>query len=158
MQKPNVFVDTSLLVRSLIARDKGLENLLYKYLKGELILSSGLGVLEETYYKLISLVTRAFTGKTGVHAVKQEWKRNEDISKNVKTRFDILLELIDIGVIFIVPTTMPIFKRSYEISREYGLFPNDALIVATCEAYEIKKIATYDKDFEKVDFLEIFVP
>ena len=104
-----------------------MENLLYKYLKGELILFSGLGVLEETYYKLISLVTQAFTGKTGVHAVKREWKRNEDISKNVKTRFDILLELIDSGVILIVPTTMPIFKRSYEISREYGLFPNDAL-------------------------------
>jgi hypothetical protein len=50
-----IFVDTSLLVRSLIAGDKGLENLLYKYLKGELILFSGLGVLEETYYKLISL-------------------------------------------------------------------------------------------------------
>lgn len=76
----------------------------------------------------------------------------------MKTRFDILLELIDSGVILIVPTTMPIFKRSYEISREYGLFPNDALIAATCEAYEIKRIATYDKDFERVDFLKIFVP
>ena len=76
----------------------------------------------------------------------------------MKTRFDILLELIEIGAILVVPTTMSIFKRSYDISREYGLFPNDALIAATCESYEIKKIATYDMDFEKVDFLEVFVP
>ena len=158
MQKHSIFVDTSLFVRSLIAGDKGLENLLYRYLEGELILFSGLGVLEETYYKLISLVTQALTGKTGAHAVKREWKRNEDISRNVRTRFDILLGLIDIGAILVVPTTMPIFKRSYEISRKYGLFPNDALIAATCESYEIEKIATYDKDFEKVDFLEIFLP
>ena len=158
MQNHSVFIDTSLFVRSLIAGDKGLENLLYRYLEGELTLFTGLGVLEETYYKLISLVTQALTGKTGVHAVKREWKRNEDISKNVKVRFDVLLKLIDIGAILVVPTTISIFKRSYEISREYGLFPNDALIAATCESYEIRKIATYDKDFEKVDFLEVFVP
>lgn len=158
MQKHDVFVDSSLLVRSLLAGDKGLEDLLCKYLDGELVLFIGLGVLEETYYKLISLVTQALTGKTGAHAVKREWKRNEDISKNVKMRFDVLLELIDIGAILVVPTTMSTFKRSYEISREYGLFPNDALIAATCESYEIRKIATYDKDFGKVDFLEVFVP
>ena len=35
---------------------------------------------------------------------------------------------------------------------------HDALIAATCESYEIKKIATYDMDFEKVDFLEVFIP
>ncbi len=72
MQRHNVFVDTLLLVRSLITGDKGLGNLLYKYLDGELVLFIGIGVLEETYYKLISLVTQALTGKTGVHAVKRE--------------------------------------------------------------------------------------
>jgi predicted nucleic acid-binding protein len=158
MQKHSVFVDTSLFVRSLVAGDKGLDNLLHRYLEGELILFTGLGVLEETYYKLISLVTQTITGKTGVHNVKREWKRNKDISKNVETRFDILLELIDVGVIVVVPTTMSIFKRSYEISREYNLFPNDALIAATCESHGIRRIATHDKDFEGVDFMEIFVP
>ncbi|MEM4945846.1 MAG: PIN domain-containing protein [Archaeoglobaceae archaeon] len=33
--------------------------------------------------------------------------------------------------------------------------PNDALIAATCKHYGIKKIATFDEDFKKVDFLEI---
>ena len=158
MQNHSVFVDTSLFVKSLIAGDKGLENQLCRYLEGELILFTGLGVLEETYYKLISLVTQALTGKTGAHTVKREWNKNKDISKNVKKRFDILLELIDIGAILVVPTTMSIFKRSCDISCTYGLFPNDALIAATCESYKIKKIATYDKDFEKIDFLEVFVP
>lgn len=57
MQKLDVFMDTSLFVRNLIAGDRGLENLLYRYVGGESILFSGLGILEETYYKLISLVT-----------------------------------------------------------------------------------------------------
>ena len=37
----------------------------------------------------------------------------------------------------------------------YDLLPNDALIAATCRHYGIKKIATFDEDFERVDFLEI---
>jgi len=32
------------------------------------------------------------------------------------------------------------------------------LIAATCKHYDIKKIATFDPDFERVDFLEIITP
>ncbi|RLI81692.1 ribonuclease VapC, partial [Archaeoglobales archaeon] len=35
------------------------------------------------------------------------------------------------------------------------LLPNDSLIAATCKHYGIKKIATFDDDFKRVDFLEI---
>ena len=38
---------------------------------------------------------------------------------------------------------------------KYCLHPNDALIAATCKHYGIKKIATFDPDFKRVDFLEI---
>ena len=43
----------------------------------------------------------------------------------------------------------------FEILKKYDLLPNDALIAATCRHYGIKKIATFDEDFERVDFLEI---
>ncbi len=43
----------------------------------------------------------------------------------------------------------------FEIAEEYGLLPNDALIAATCKYYGIKKIATFDDDFKRVDFLEV---
>ena len=41
------------------------------------------------------------------------------------------------------------------VAERYGLLPNDALIAATCKHYEIRKIATFDPDFKRVDFLEI---
>ncbi|MBU7010258.1 MAG: PIN domain-containing protein [Theionarchaea archaeon] len=43
------------------------------------------------------------------------------------------------------------------MSYAFSLLPNDALIAATCKFYGIRRIATYDKDFEKVDFLKVFV-
>lgn len=41
------------------------------------------------------------------------------------------------------------------IMEKYKLLPNDALIAATCRHYGIKKIATFDEDFKRVDFLEV---
>jgi len=43
----------------------------------------------------------------------------------------------------------------WELMRNYKLLPNDALIAATCKHYGIKKIATFDEDFKRVEFLEV---
>ena len=40
------------------------------------------------------------------------------------------------------------------LMNNYKLLPNDALIAATCKHYSVKKIATFDPDFKRVDFLE----
>ncbi len=37
----------------------------------------------------------------------------------------------------------------------YRLLPNDAVIVATCQYYGIKKIATFDSDFNRVSSLDV---
>lgn len=37
----------------------------------------------------------------------------------------------------------------------YRLLPNDAAIAAACRYYEIKRIATFDRDFDRVDFLKV---
>lgn len=36
----------------------------------------------------------------------------------------------------------------------YRLLPNDALIATTCKYFNLNKIATFDSDFDRVDFLE----
>ena len=41
---------------------------------------------------------------------------------------------------------------------KYKLLPNDALIAATCKHHGIRKIATFDPDFDRVDFLEVVTP
>ncbi|MGB2843084.1 MAG: PIN domain-containing protein [Halobacteriota archaeon] len=51
-----------------------------------------------------------------------------------------------------------IFDVSKDVIKEYLLLPNDALIAATCKHHGINKIATFDSDFKRVDFLEIITP
>ncbi len=38
---------------------------------------------------------------------------------------------------------------------KYNLLPNDALIVATCRAYGISKVASFDGDLKNLDFIEL---
>ena len=41
------------------------------------------------------------------------------------------------------------------VAEKYGLLPNDALIATTCKHHGINKIATFDSDFKRVDFLAV---
>ena len=49
-------------------------------------------------------------------------------------------------------------KKVNYFVKNYTLLPSDALIAASCNGNGIAKIATFDKDFEKVNFLEIIKP
>lgn len=42
-----------------------------------------------------------------------------------------------------------------EIMQKYRLLPYDALIVSTCIFNGIREIATFDKDFKRVDLLDV---
>jgi len=42
-----------------------------------------------------------------------------------------------------------------EYMTKYRLLPNDALIVATCRAYNINNIATFDEDLKRVPWINI---
>ena len=45
-----------------------------------------------------------------------------------------------------------------DVIYRYRLLPNDASIALTCKIEGIGKIATFDSDFERVDFVEIMRP
>ncbi|QDA31533.1 PIN domain-containing protein [Thermococcus indicus] len=57
-------------------------------------------------------------------------------------------------------TSTMVYRESQGISelktimRKYRLMPSDAQIVLTCRNYGIEKIATFDSDFKRVDFLK----
>ncbi|WP_420917878.1 PIN domain-containing protein [Pyrodictium abyssi] len=52
-----------------------------------------------------------------------------------------------------LPTSIGI-DTLIEYMTKYKLLPNDALIAATCRAYGIENIATFDEDFGRVPWLK----
>ncbi len=98
-------------------------------------------VLDSSFYTSINVVEEV------MYITKKLTKMsNKETSKYVKN----VIDNLEINVI----TDLPL-SEFIEIFENYNLLPNDALIAATCRYYGIKKIATFDEDFKRVDFLEV---
>ncbi|AIG97957.1 PIN domain-containing protein [Archaeoglobus fulgidus] len=125
-----IFLDTNFIVNLIFETEftETAKAILVKYADSDLITS--ISVIEETLF-----VLKRLTRKT-----------NREIAELVAN----LLDGVEIEVLEKLPISVFL-----EVFREYDLLPNDALIAATCKHYDIKKIATFDEDFKRVDFLEV---
>jgi len=78
-------------------------------------------------------------------------KNPEEITRINLNKIEELLDLAET-----LPMNKEIEDLSFEIIKKYGLLPNDALIAATCKHYGIRNIATFDRNFERIDFLKVW--
>ena len=150
--REKVVVDSSVLIKTLLENEKRIIlSLLENY---ELFSPSN--VLEETAYKTIVLTISDMIDSNKFHKIKKAWERGVG-ELEIRKRIEILEDLTT-TIIRILYVNEEIHWLSKNFSFEYKLLPNDALIAATCKHYEIKKIATFDPDFKRVDFLEVIAP
>jgi len=146
-----VFVDSSVFVTHCMAGDSTLIKLLKSF---KLLISPN--VIEESFYKSMYLRTETIHGRTGKYLLRDTYKRDKNAYRGVYQYFhEFIPKLIEAGELRVLPINAEIVLDSVKISWEYSLLPNDALIAATCKHYGIKKIATFDEDFKRVDFLEV---
>ncbi|BAD85833.1 predicted nucleic acid-binding protein, containing PIN domain [Thermococcus kodakarensis KOD1] len=92
-------------------------------------------------------------GITNVYEAKKFAKLKEG-QYLLEQAYSTVMELVQLSGITVVEEEDD-FEILKDISREYGLLPNDAIIVATCVKHGITKIATFDSDFDNVPFLKI---
>ena len=103
------------------------------------------------YSEVVYVWVRLSTGMSTL-----QLKKSPKVIKSGSKEFNKVLNLLDLAEN--LPINNVIEKMANEIIINYGLLPNDALIAATCKQYGIKKIATFDEDFKRLDFLEIITP
>lgn len=106
-----------------------------------------LNVLEEVAYVGLS----AIYGCRGFRLRDQLRKGLNDESKSFLNRVASFLEEFHIRMI--PPPKDPLMLL--EIVGSYRLLPADAAIAAACRHNGIRKIATFDADFKRVDFLDV---
>ena len=82
-----------------------------------------------------------------------ELKKSPEIIKSKLEEMEKIEKVLDLAEELIIDKEVE--KIACEIIKTYALLPNDALIAATCKANGISKIATFDEDFKRVDFLEV---
>ena len=134
-----VFIDSSVFLDFLEGKEKA-KTLLEQY--------SGLeGCINDIVFSEVLFVyIKAETGKKSY-----ELKKQPELVTSVE--LNDIVELL--GRYRTLDVGEAVKSEAERLIKKYGLLPNDALIAATCKHYGITKIATFDSDFKRVDFLEV---
>ena len=134
-----VFIDSSVFLDFLEGKEKA-KTLLEQY--------SGLeGCINDIVFSEVLFVyIKAETGKKSY-----ELKKQPELVKSVE--LNDIVELL--GRYRTLDVGEAVKSEAERLIKKYGLLPNDALIAATCKHYGITKIATFDSDFKRVDFLAV---
>ncbi|OYT52991.1 MAG: hypothetical protein B6U72_07025 [Candidatus Altiarchaeales archaeon ex4484_2] len=151
MTEERIFIDSSIFLKFLI---DGVD--VFEGLKDFTLLTSD-NVVEEVIYVLLKEEGRDFIEEDKHYMVLNFLRKDPDfvkkVSEGIINDLDELMSALMIKIVKPAP-----LEIMFQIMRISGLLPNDALIAATCKFYGIKKIASFDDDFKRVDFLEILKP
>ena len=150
--KEKCLIDTTVLLKVILEGEFEVLRKLSIY-----VLHISVNVLEEASFKIIvsSVLDELNTEKYSFYRMKEEFEKGRG-KKLIVDRLHLLNSIKD--KLVVLELNEEIFDVSKEIIKEYHLLPNDALIAATCKHHGIDKIATFDSDFKRLDFLEIITP
>ncbi|MBP1912332.1 type II toxin-antitoxin system VapC family toxin [Thermococcus stetteri] len=104
-------------------------------------------IYSEVSFVILGHYFTAKTGKKGVYALKKELKKNPELYEIVEKFDELLDELSEAGLLEFLEENEEVIRRSRKLRKDYGLLPNDAMILAVCDVYGISKIVTLDGDF-----------
>jgi len=150
MSQSEIFIDSSVLVGLNLGDEKAKTLVKTLIEKGYTLVVNPIVFSETTFKVMFTLALR--DGLKGVYDLRKHLKDCAWIYGRISESIE---KLMKNGFLKVVELNWEILKLWAEIGEKYCLLPNDAIIVATCKYYGIQKIATFDCDFKRVDFLEI---
>ncbi len=102
-------------------------------------------VFSEVVFVLLKLLTdmKAYELKKKPELIKETIRR---LDKQIAFLREYFIEL---------EISEDVKQTALEITKQYGLLPNDALIAATCKHYNIDTLITFDEDFKRIPWLKV---
>jgi uncharacterized protein len=142
-----VLIDTNIIINILTNSEKIEQaRFVFNLLKDEELVIT-IGILEES----------AYVGLSGIYGCRA-FKLRDELKKGLNDEAMMFLEglnsfINDMQIKIISSPSDP--SMMLAMIRHYRLLPADAIIAASCEDNGITRIATFDSDFRRVDFLEV---
>lgn len=152
----SVFLDANIFIYHFAGRSLQCKALLERCARRKLQGYTSTSVLAEVLHRLMvaeAIEKGLVTAKAAVtrlkgkpELVKQLTKYDEDVRKIGQMNLTIL------------SLTLEIIARSSSVRKTEGLLTNDSLVVAVMQEQGLTKLATTDRDFERVVGLEVYKP
>ena len=143
-----IYLDANVIVSYLLYTDRTKEA--RKILEQEGAFATTINTLEEAIFIGMRLIFEEHYGDYKLKKLKKTLKQEFTIYQKYLNNLNRLIS--ELPVVLLPPPSD--LSQLIEIMGKYSLLPNDALIVLACKTHGINKIATFDSDFENVEFLE----
>jgi predicted nucleic acid-binding protein len=98
-----------------------------------------------------SLFTRPMTGMAG-------WLKQHPAEVQRLSRHRLAVDEVSLLGIQVLPVTGPLVSLAADVSRQYGLLTNDALVVSVMRNHGLALLASHDADFDRVPGLTRYAP
>jgi len=112
-------------------------------------------VLNEVFHKLMIAEITKKLKKNAMEAISYV-KTNPEVISELETIWKEMKIIEESNIIIL--RNISVFPDFVYISRKYNLMATDSFHVTVMKKYGIKDIATFDKDFERVDFIRVWRP
>ena len=117
------------------------------------MLTTSFSTVEEATYVVLRKLLSEKAGIRNRYDAKRYLKTRKGRTLIDEAFTSVLALIFQYDVELVEDATSPGLVQSYAV--KYGLMPRDAQIVTTCLLNGIKKIATFDNDFDDVDELSV---
>ena len=122
-----------------------------RVIEGEVIAFVGVPVLDELFYRLLLARIRDQGFGNPLSALRRQ--TSELVRQHALPVEHAIVGLLNLPNVHLVGVEADDGYRLFQIAREYGLLPRDALHVAIMERLGLTAIASDDTDFDRVERL-----
>ena len=114
-------------------------------------------VLNEVFHKMMMLEA-CDRFNIGMGHVVRYLKDNHQVISSLTTCRENIERIKHINNLRVIEVPSRLFNKAINFSWRYGMLTTDAIHVATMHEYNIRTVATNDRDFERVEWLKVWKP
>ena len=151
-----VFIDAPVFIYHFTGASLECKTFLERCAAADLVALTSSVVMAEVLHRLLMIEAVAEGLVTPGNAVRKLRKRPELIRR--LGRYQDQVESIPLMSISIQPVDSGTLLRSARVRSQYGLLVNDSLVATSAIDHDATTLASNDRDFERVDELELFRP
>lgn len=151
-----IFIDANIFVYHFNGTSVDCKHLMTRCLAEEIMSYTSTAVLAEVLHRL--MISEAVSkGYIKAKNPVQQLKEHPEVIKQLAAYSLEVAKIPQLNV-KILPLTQTCLDASAAIRQTEGLLTNDSLIVATMREAGLTKLATHDRDFNRISWLTVYKP
>ncbi len=154
--RTKLYIDANIFVYASIGASRECRDLLERCDRRELDAYTGTHVLLEVAHRLM-MIEAVDKGLVMPGNVPGKLRRRPELVSQLQDYSDAIRHILDMHIT-ILQVDANILEISANLRTQTGFLVNDSISLAMMQRHDIRAIATNDRDFQRIDELEVRIP